>query len=546
MHIAIVSSCLVWPPSAFLAAAVVLGAACATHPKVGTASEPVEAGPVEPQTAMPADPEPPPEPSASILVLHDSTGPFAWLGELQAVAVSALLGHFGASTIRPVAGYQAGDSAEYSAVVYVGSTYDEPLPPAFLADVMAGKKPVLWTGDNIWQLARQPGFRDHYGFEPSSYRRDAVTQVRYKDVTLKRYADNPAGLMDYGFLDAKKVTALADAVGSDGKTTPWAVRSRNLTYVGETPVAYVDHDDRYLAFCDLLFDLLAPDTPERHRALVRIEDVHALTPPASLRRIADYLSAEGVPFSVAVIPDYRDPRGALNGGVPTERSLAQAPEVAAALRYMVGKGGTLIMHGYTHQIENRNNPYNGASAADFEFFQTHVDPGGAVVMDGPLPNDSVSWARQRIEAGLAIFGAAGLPVPSVFEYPHYVGSVAASRAVAERFKTVYQRETYWAGIWANHAPNYARSINLFFPYPVKDVYGWRVLPENLGNYIPVGYNGNASRSASAIVESARLNRVVRDGFASFFFHPIYDVAILGEIVEGIKAQGYTFVSAARL
>jgi len=73
-----------------------------------------------------------------------------------------------------------------------------------------------------------------------------------------------------------------------------------------------------------------------------------------------------------------------------------------------------------------------------------------------------------------------------------------------------------------------------------------VLPENLGNYIPVGYNGNASRSASAIVESARLNRVVRDGFASFFFHPIYEVGILREIVEGIKAEGYTFVSVASL
>jgi uncharacterized protein YdaL len=538
------------PASAFLLSFLLFGAGCTTHPKSAPVSEPLDAAVAEPVTGTPVapDPEPdPPAPSASILVLHDSTGPFAWLGELQAVAMAALLGHFGTPTIKPVAGYHAGDSAEYSAVVYVGSTYDEPLPQAFLADVMAGKKPVLWTGDNIWQLARQPGFKDQYGFEPSAYRRDAVTQVRYKGTTLKRFADNPAGIMDYGFLDTKKATALADAIAVGGKTSPWAVRAKNLTYVGETPVAYIDHDDRYLAFCDLLFDLLAPETPERHRALVRIEDVHALTSPDALRKIADDLSSEGAPFSVAVIPDYRDPHGALNGGVPTERSLAQAPALAAALRYMVSKGGTLVMHGYTHQIENRDNPYNGASAADFEFFQTHIDPGGAVVMDGPLPNDSVAWAKQRIDAGLAIFGAARLPRPSIFEYPHYVGSVASSRAVAGQFKRVYQRETYWAHAFASDgAPDYTHSINLFFPYPVRDGYGWRVLPENLGNYIPVGYNGNASRSAGAIVESAHSNRVVRDGFASFFFHPIYDVAILREIVEGIKAQGYTFVSADRL
>ena len=26
----------------------------------------------------------------------------------------------------------------------------------------------------------------------------------------------------------------------------------------------------------------------------------------------------------------------------------------------------------------------------------------------------------------------------------------------------------------------------FFPYPVRDVYGWRVMPENLGNIEAVG------------------------------------------------------------
>ena len=34
---------------------------------------------------------------------------------------------------------------------------------------------------------------------------------------------------------------------------------------------------------------------------------------------------------------------------------------------------------------------------------------------------------------------------------------------------------------------------------------------------------------------------MRDGVASFFFHPYLDVAVLQEIVEGIRAAGYTFV-----
>ena len=42
---------------------------------------------------------------------------------------------------------------------------------------------------------------------------------------------------------------------------------------------------------------------------------------------------------------------------------------------------------------------------------------------------------------------------------------------------------------------------------------------------------------------AKANLVVRDGFASFYFHPFYDIAMLKQIVTGIKQAGYTFVSA---
>jgi hypothetical protein len=40
--------------------------------------------------------------------------------------------------------------------------------------------------------------------------------------------------------------------------------------------------------------------------------------------------------------------------------------------------------------------------------------------------------------------------------------------------------------------------------------------------------------------------VVRDGFASFYFHPFFDLSMLRETVDGIRALGYTFVSPASL
>jgi len=50
---------------------------------------------------------------------------------------------------------------------------------------------------------------------------------------------------------------LAECVRADNTTFPWAVRSGNVTYIGEIPFAYMTEGDRYLIFCDLLFDALA-------------------------------------------------------------------------------------------------------------------------------------------------------------------------------------------------------------------------------------------------------------------------------------------------
>ena len=46
--------------------------------------------------------------------------------------------------------------------------------------------------------------------------------------------------------------------------------------------------------------------------------------------------------------------------------------------------------------------------------------------------------------------------------------------------------------------------------------------------------------------AAQKNLVVRDGFASFFFHPYLDISYLQQTVAGLKAVGYSFVSPSSL
>ena len=64
--------------------------------------------------------------TTSTLVLYDTTGQWGWLGELYAIMSANLASHFGSWTAMPVASYQTGQLKQYTAAIYIGSTYDEP------------------------------------------------------------------------------------------------------------------------------------------------------------------------------------------------------------------------------------------------------------------------------------------------------------------------------------------------------------------------------------------------------------------------------------
>jgi uncharacterized protein YdaL len=476
------------------------------------------------------------------LVLYDTTGPWGWLGELYAMYGANLVSHFGDWTAKPVVDYTAGELNGYTAVLYIGSTYDEPLPTAFLDDVYSTSKPVVWIHDNIWeQTARQPGFQQKYGWSWWQFDTSSVAEVVYKGRSMTRYAANAGGIMSYSFVDPAKATTVGEAVRADGSRFPWALRSGNLTYIGENPFAFTRESDRFLVFADLLFDALAPATPERHRALVRIEDISPASDPADLRRIADTLSRAGVPFGFGVSPLFLDPNGELGG--PTSLLLKDAPQVASAIRYMQSKGGVLVEHGYSHQYRNVPNPYNGVSGDDFEFYRVTENPDHSLTFVGPVPEDtSPAWTNGRITAANEEFAKAGVSQPTIFEFPHYAASANGYRAVSTRFSTRWERTLYFSGVLRGGAVDHSRFIGQMLPYAVRDVYGTTVLPENLGSYEAEWFFIFPPRSPDEILADASRNLVVRDGFASFYFHPFYPVSVLRQIVNGIKQRGYTFVS----
>jgi uncharacterized protein YdaL len=479
--------------------------------------------------------------AASTLVLYDTTGEWGFLGELYAMMAANLASHFGSWTTMPVVSYTAGTLNAYSAVVYIGSTYDEPLPTALLDDVLSTTTPVIWIYDNIWQLtARNPNFALSYGWTWSGFDLSTVAQVTYKNQSLSRYSANAGGIMNYAL--GNGVTVLANAVRSDNTSFPWAVRSRNLTYIGEIPFAYIAEGDRYLIFCDLLFDALAPSTPTQHRGLLRIEDINPTNDPAELTAIADYLSSRGVPFGFGVSPLYKNPLGS-----PAETiRLVDAPDVVNALKYMQSKGGVLVDHGYTHQYSNVINPYSGETGDDFEFYRVTENADHTLNYQGPVAEDSFNWATGRINSATSEFTAAGLAQSTIWEFPHYFGSVPDYQAVASTFQARWERSLYFRGFLSGGAIDYTRYVGQQFPYVCRDIYGTKVLPENLGCVEPEPFFQFPTHLPDQIIADAQRNLAVRDGFASFFFHPFWDINYLKTCVEGIQSLGYTFVSPSSL
>jgi uncharacterized protein YdaL len=326
------------------------------------------------------------------------------------------------------------------------------------------------------------------------------------------------------------------------------IRSGKFWYVADMPFSYIGPRDRYLVFSDLLHDMLGINHPETHKALVRLEDVGALVSPQAMRTLTDYLYGKRVPFSIATIPYYVDALGAYNGGVPQRVPLSQATNLKNALNYAVARGAEIVMHGYTHQYGNMKNPHTGVSGDDYEFWN--------IVANTPVAEDSTSWAHQRLNAGLQDLRNNGYH-PVAWETPHYHASPLSSKAVPSLFSTTYQRCVYFTADKPNLAGKIGKdfAVGQIFPYPIsRDYYGQRIIPESLGNIEydirTIDPTSNYNYTWQDIVTNAQYALAVRDGYASFFFHPFWLEPELGvpgfadfqKTIDGITQLGYTWVA----
>lgn len=515
------------------------------------------------------------------LVVYDAppNNEFSKLGMAYGIMLKNLIGHFDSNAeLLPVQDYVAGQLQGYDATFYLGSSYDNPLPAAFLSDVATTQKTVVWFKYNLWQLAWNPvyDFPAKFGFNFASLRGlnalpSSTTPapgffdtIGYKGKSFVKYyafnastgavnADPDIGVVSV--LDPTKASTLVPVSNpGTGETAPYVVRSGNFWYVADLPLSFIGPRDRYLVLTDLLHDMLAVNHAESHQALVRLEDVGAMVSVSAMKRLTDYLYTRKIPFSIAMIPRYVDALGIYNGGVPQTVPLSQASNLKKAINYALPRGAEVVMHGYTHQYSNMRDPHTGVSGDDYEFWN--------IVANSPVAEDSTAWAQDRVTKGKAELSSNGY-TPIAWETPHYHASGLASKVFAQpaNFSTTYQRVVYFTADKPSFgaAPNKDFGVGQVYPYVIKsDIYGQRIIPENLGNIEydirAIDPTSNFNYTWQDIVTNAEYAKTVRDGFASFFFHPFWlepEINVPGfkdfqSAMTGITNLGYTWVAPSKV
>jgi uncharacterized protein YdaL len=423
--------------------------------------------------------------------------------------LQTLMGHFNTvSTLKGVQDYKAGELSHYDYTFYIGFNVRNTVPTVFLTDVYTTDKPIIWLNTGMVEFCQRFDIQKKFGFTVSSI--DSVIKYNQVFANNATFTKGESHLGIIRITNPNKVKILGKAYSTaKQKESPYAIAVKNLIYFAVSPFAYAVPGDHYNYFADYLHDILHENHESYHHAMIRIEDVTLFENPDNLREIADILSSRGIPFMVGVIPFFVDP------GEGTRLSLSDKPNLVDALQYMVHNGGTIVMHGITHQ-------YKGVTAVDYEFWDDNSN--------GPIKGETEEADSRKIEMGIQEFMKNDL-YPLVWETPHYTASFTLYKTVAKYFSTACEQRLSIEDA----------DFSQFFPYIInKDLFGQTIYPENLG-YVPLSTDKEVSRaSVNELLKNAKAQLYIRDGFATAFFHAFLDLDLLKQLVDGLEEQGYNF------
>jgi cellulose synthase/poly-beta-1,6-N-acetylglucosamine synthase-like glycosyltransferase len=411
--------------------------------------------------------------------------------------------------------YTAGLIDEYDVIFYINESNEPPSQVLFEDLLNARDKQILLSGFN----AQFVNMILESNISPTE---QLVDWVEYKDVRFPE--DELRVLYDASeYLTNPLVTVHAVAGNDDNpKVIPvaFAVESKQFGFLSDSRSVYlflpliVPHlysiDDYSVVMLDLLHEVLGEHRSVKKQALLRLEDVNSFTyrDPTQLQKVYDFLKETDTRFHIALIPRYVNPLDEIDITLDSTRRFYHL------LKRMIGEGyATPVQHGYTHQIGT------SISGVGFEFWDEENW--------SPLQNESNDYVVERIIGAQDAMKEVDLPVPDIWETPHYAASELARTEIEKHYPLLYERHPKIGAL------PFAAKID-------NNIY----IPENLG-FVSDGFDESLfglNQSVDDIEENLRLLHVFRDPVASVFWHPWRDIDELKKIVSMMEDNGYTFVS----
>ncbi len=438
-----------------------------------------------------------------------------------------------------------------------------------------------------------PGFYRYFEYKGETFEKQATW-----DPVTHIYSNSPElGYIQVHPSAAVSVKVLAQARHSiSGNKTPYIVQQSlgqrgALFYIADLPFSFIHYEDRYLIFCDVIYDILKEPTPNRKPvALVRLEDINPSIAVENMTWVIDYLSDHSIPYSMALIPLYSsvfyDP---LTGAATSLwKPVDQYPQFVGTLKYAKARGAQFVFHGVAHQAGDLISGIDGSSGSDYEFWDWPND--------APLPQEDPEWVIKRLELGESVLNRLHIR-PVAWEVPHYAASAMDYSLFGKLFEWNYHRAisiksevkqdvtldskygffNCSSKVCRSKRIDLAKKLNVtadyktfgtqIIPYPIyQDTYGQSLIPESVGMVDFAMYTPSTWRPVSFpadVLRRARKLKVIRGAMASFFWHPVllnkediyyrevegsYDkvggTASLITIIEGLKELGYEFRSIA--
>ncbi|MFL8678506.1 DUF2334 domain-containing protein, partial [Clostridioides difficile] len=435
-----------------------------------------------------------------VLIIYDSKKETAYNRDILNI-MRTLLGRFSSDIeLLKLSNYDGEINKNYYSHIFIlgineNSYNNDKNTKNLISSLNSYKGTICWLGYGIENLLEHKKYNLDYVGKTNN-----IVSVNYRGKSYNLDEHYVFNIVESKDTSNKVIGSINDTLNK----YPYIINDKNLFYVSKLDLDGV----LFYIFCDSLNDIFNIKTFDKGRIFVRIEDVHAFREPKNLVEIADYLSSKNIPFTIALIPAYVNPK---NHKVIT---LSESPEIVKAIKYMQDKGGTVILHGYTHQYKKEE-----VSGEGYEFWNGKKDE--------PLKENMKIFVKDRVLNGLRVCIENGI-YPLAFEAPHYAME-------SEGYKEL---KKYFSTYMGQHQNNDKKFSTNTYPYIIRDTEEFNIfIPENLGYIDP-----EDKFTFQNIKENLDKLSIVRGFSGGFFFHSYLNIEYLKNTIEYLEKQNIEFMN----